>query len=177
MRTISFCLMLSIAKAACLADFISKHNKNLTKDETAQIELSLIKASDPQTRDYTYKISVYTLVGLMLTESSGRYYIKNHENAEGLCQVIQKYNQASIAKMIMIYDSDDSRQIKTGAFLCGEALRERLHKAKGNINKALDYYHGHAHMSDKKIAMWRSKYNAKVFRYSEQAKSFCSHKS
>ena len=159
--------------AGCLGDFIGKHNRKLTSNELERIERGIIKASRPETRDYTYNISPFVLSGLILTESTGKYWIKNSENAQGLCQLIPKWNNATWAKMVMLHDTDSLQQIESGMFACGEGLRERMKKARGNINRALDYYHGHAHMKGQKFEFWRKNYNGKVFAFAEKAKQFC----
>lgn len=160
-------------KAGCLADFIGKYNHKLSKYELQKIEIGIIKASKPETRDYDYNISPYLLTGLLLKESTGKYWVVNKENAQGLCQLIPKWNNATWSKMVMLHDTDKLTEIESGMFACGEALRERMKKAKGDINRALDFYHGHAHMRGERFNYWRANYNQKIFSIAHKAQVFC----
>ena len=167
------CTQLAHATTGCIATYIRKHNPAVNHGQAVEIELALRRASRPQTRDYDYTISPYLLTGLMIRESTARPHAVSSERAEGLCQVVPKWNQRTWAKMVLLTDTDSFKTIAGGAFACGEALRERLHAAKGSVHGALDRYHGHWRTKGERLAKYRRDYNYRILRYTNEVKQFC----
>lgn len=163
------------ANVSCISEHIRTVNKRVSVNDAQEMASYILEYANAQTRDYGgINVSPYVMTALMQKESTFRVNALSSEGAKGLCQLVPKWNQPQIAKNAILNDSVSiDKDIKSGVWLCSEAIRERLAKAKGNINLMLDYYHGHALASPERKATFRKGYNQVILSNAHKIKKRC----
>lgn len=143
-------MALTVAVAApppdgCLQSYVKRVNPRVPDKVAQDIELAVRYAAYPIDRRHHYYVHPYVLMAIIKNESAYRHNVGvNYAGAHGLMQVIPKWHQANIAKAVMMSDSSDvTYDIATNVYTGAEAFRSMITRAKGDRNKAIQFYGGY----------------------------------